>query len=279
MPSLFRKNLLQAVVSPSIIKASLYALVAARAAGALASSNPSSTLSQSVVDVRATEDELDEWLSALKAQPLKALKPCPISYSKAGEDPWYLFPDTSQLASYNETILLNMVVQMAEDKDTPTVIRAYTADYNTSGSIKATFMPDTTKASLYTTANKVLDQVPVHIHQPGKGGEFSVADLLSAGRQVKSHLASQKPSCTNNAIAFSYSQSSAINLFAGAEAHQHGVTSDVLERFLKYTEDKSISKTTVVQLCRAKDRSADYSIGIVASSAKNLDFVQEAVKT
>ncbi|KAG7287400.1 hypothetical protein NEMBOFW57_006911 [Staphylotrichum longicolle] len=261
------------------MKASLCALVAAGAAGVLASSGPSSTLSHPVVDARETDDELDQWLSAMQAQPLEALKSCPISCSKAGDEPWYLFPDASQLASCNETMLLNMVVQMAEDKDTPTVIRACTADYDTSGSMKVAFVPDATKASLCTTANKVLEEASIYMHQPGSGGEFSVGHVLSAGRQVKSYLASRKPSCSNNAMAFGYSQSSVIGLFAGAEVHQHGVTSAVLDKFLEYAQDKSIFKTTVVQLCGAKDRGADYSLGIVASSAKNLDFVQEAVKT
>lgn len=261
------------------MKASLCALVAAGAAGVLASSGPSSTLSHSVVDVRETDDELDQWLSAVQAQPLEALKSCPISCSKAGDEPWYLFPDASQLASCNETMLLNMVVQMAEDKDTPTVIRACTADYDTSGSMKVAFVPDATKASLCTTANRVLEEASIYMHQPGSGGEFSVGHVLSAGRQVKSYLASRKPSCSNNAMAFGYSQSSVIGLFAGAEVHQHGVTSAVLDKFLEYAQDKPIFKTTVVQLCGAKDRGADYSLGIVASSAKNLDFVQEAVKT
>ncbi|KAK4247905.1 hypothetical protein C7999DRAFT_31717 [Corynascus novoguineensis] len=135
-------------------------------------------------------------------------------------------------------MLLNMDVQMAEDSDTPTVIRACTADYNTSGTMKVAFVPDVTKASLCTTANN-----------SGNGGEFLVGHLLPAGRQVKSYLVSQKPSCTNNAIAFGYSQSSVIGIFAGAEVHQHGVTLDVLDKFLKYAEDQSISKTTVVQLC------------------------------
>lgn len=261
------------------MKASLCALVAAGAAGALASSKPSSTFSHSVIDVRETDDELDKWLSAVQAQPLEALKSCPVSCSKAGDEAGYLFPDASQLAACNETMLLDMVVQMAADKHTPTAIRACTADYDTSGALQIAFVPDATRASLCTTANKVLDEVPIYMHQPGTGGEFAAADLLSAGRQIKSHLASQKPSCANNAMAFGYSQSAVVGLFAGAEVHQHGVTLDVLDQFLRHAQDQSVSKATVVQLCGTKDRGADYSIGIVAGSAKNLDFVQEAVKT
>lgn len=250
----------------------LYAL-AAVASKAAASSD---------LDARQTDDELDKWLSALQAQPLEALKSCPISCRTAGDDSWFLFPDASQLASCNETMLLNIAVQAAEEKhnnETPTVIRACTADYDTSRTMRVAFVPNSTKASLCVTANKVLDEGSVYMHQPGKLGEFLVEHLMSAGRQVKNYLASQEPSCTNNAMAFGYSQSAAIGLFAGAEVHQHGVTADVLDKFLEYAQDKSISSSTVVQLCGAEGRGADYSIGIVSSSTKNLDFVQEAVKT
>lgn len=79
---------------------------------------------------------------------------------------------------------------------------------------------------------------------------------------------------------FAYSQSSAIGLFAGAEIHQHGVTSGVLQKLPEYAQEKAISETTMVQLCGSGDgRGADYSLGIVATSAKNLGFVQQAVKT
>ncbi|KAJ4346317.1 hypothetical protein N0V85_009767 [Neurospora sp. IMI 360204] len=77
---------------------------------------------------------------------------------------------------------------------------------------------------------------------------------------------------------FGYFQSSAIGIFAGAEVHQHGVSSVVLRKLLEYAQEKGVSKTTVVQLCGADERGADYSIGVVATSAKNLGFVHEAVK-
>ncbi|KAH7626010.1 hypothetical protein B0T09DRAFT_392288 [Sordaria sp. MPI-SDFR-AT-0083] len=270
------------------MKTHLYALLAsgavgaARAAGgfvATGQSSESGVSSSSFVDgITETDDDLDKWLSSVQAQPLDALKACPILCREAGDDPWFLFPDADQLASCKETMLLNVVVQMAEVKDMPTIIRACTADYDTSRSMRVAFVPDETKASLCTTANKVLEDTFISIHRPAKNGEFSPGHLLSAGRQVKSYLASQKPSCSNNAMAFGYSQTSVIGIFAGAEVHQHGVTADVLQQFLDHVESESVSGTTVVQLCGAKDRGADYSIGIVASSVKNLDFVQDVVK-
>ncbi|CZS91648.1 uncharacterized protein RCO7_06969 [Rhynchosporium graminicola] len=242
----------------------------------------SRALASSDLNVRGTEDELDLWLSAVQAQPLAALSSCPISCSMAGEDSWFLFPEASQLASCNETMLLNIAVQAPKDSSenaTPSVIRACTADFDTSKSMKLAFVPDSTKASLCVTANKVLEEGSITIHQPSVGGEFLPGHVMSAGSQVKSYFASQKPSCNHNAIAFGYSQSAVIGVFVGAELHQHGVMSDVLDKFLKYSQEKSFSRSTVVQLCGIGGLGADYSIGIVISSSKNLEFVQGAVKT
>ncbi|RYP14424.1 hypothetical protein DL765_006367 [Monosporascus sp. GIB2] len=229
--------------------------------------------------------DLEEWLAAAKRVSPDALKKCPVSCSKTGNNPssagWFLFPDAAKLASCNETMLLSMVVQTeAEDKNTQTVIRACTANYDSG--VKLAFVPDEERASLCSTPNRVLEEASIYMHQPQAGSndaEFSVNHLLSAGRQITSHLALQMPSCTNNAMEFVYFQSSVIGIFAGAEIHQHGVTSDVLKNLLKYAEDNAVSKTTVVQLCGADGRGADYSIGIVAGSAGNLPFIQEAVKT
>ncbi|KAH6698423.1 hypothetical protein BKA61DRAFT_682455 [Leptodontidium sp. MPI-SDFR-AT-0119] len=144
------------------------------------------------LDVREAEDELEKWLSAVQAQPLEALKSCPISCSTAGDDSWFLFPDASRLSSCNETMLLDIAVQ-------------------------SPFVPDSSKASLCVTANKVLEEGSIRIYQSGNGGEYLVDHFLSAGCQIKSYLASEKPSCSNNAMAFGYSQSTVIGLFAGAE--------------------------------------------------------------
>jgi hypothetical protein len=79
-------------------------------------------------------------------------------------------------------------------------------------------------------------------------------------------------------LVFGYSQSAVVGVFAGAEVHQHGVTTNVLNKLLDYVEKNSISETTVVQLCQADGRGADYGIGIIVSSAKHLPVVQDAVK-
>jgi hypothetical protein len=105
-------------------------------------------------------------------------------------------------------------------------------------------VPEDGKAARCTTANRVLEKAHVRLHQPNTSNveEFFVGYVLAAGSQVASHLASKKPSCTNNAIEFAYSQSAAIGLFAGAEVHQHGVTSDVLDKLLEYARDNAVSQ-------------------------------------
>ncbi|PVI08686.1 glycoside hydrolase family 18 protein [Periconia macrospinosa] len=190
---------------------------------------------------------------------------------------WFLYSDAERLAVCNETMLIDMVVQNAEaDIEGKVITRACTADYESV--IKPAFIAEEEKASLCTTANRVLTNASVYLHQPtASDSEFSNNHLLSAGLQIANHLALQIPSCNHNSMEFAYSQSLAIGLFAGTEVHQHGLTSDVLGKFLEHAQANMISKTTIVQLCGAKGRGADYNIGIVATTAKNLPFVQKAI--
>ncbi|KAF2730201.1 glycoside hydrolase [Polyplosphaeria fusca] len=176
-------------------------------------------------------------------------------------------------------MLIDMVVQNADaDAQSKIITRACTADYESA--LKPAFVADETKASLCTTANQVLKNASIYLHHPSVGNNaFSAHHLASAGRQIANHLALQKPSCKNSAIEFAYSQSAAIGVYAGVEVHQHGLTSEVLEKFLDYAQGDGLSETTVLQLCGANGRGADYNIGIVATSAKNLPFIEKAVKT
>ncbi|KAL5364727.1 putative glycosyl hydrolase, family 18 [Aspergillus floccosus] len=230
---------------------------------------------------------LDEWLAAHKRALPSTLTPCPLSCHETRDSSsgagWFLFDDASRLAACNETMLLDFVVQNEVDDASsqgPKVgIRACTADY--SSTMKAAYEPDEQTAALCSTPNHALVEASIRISQYTAGNDdgFAVPDLLSVGYQIVNHFKSQKPSCVENTMAFGYSQSAVIGVFAGAEVHQHGVTTDVLNNFLDYAEKRSVSKTTVVQLCQADGRGADYGIGIVVSSPKHLPFVQEAVKT
>ncbi|KAL5372545.1 hypothetical protein DPSP01_013413 [Paraphaeosphaeria sporulosa] len=176
-------------------------------------------------------------------------------------------------------MLFSMDLKRSEGNDIngETIVRACAADYGPV--VKAAFVADEQKASLCTTVNRILEDSYVQMHHATEDSkdEFSTAHLMSAGRQIVRHLAQQTPSCNQNTIEFAYSQSAAIGLFSGIEIHQHGISVNVLENLLEYVEEQDLSRTTVVQLCGIDGRGADYSIGIVATSANNLDFLQGSV--
>ena len=209
-------------------------------------------------------------------------KSCPVSCTEQTDTAGrFLFPDVTSLAACNQTMLLDMAIHSGADDghDGLPAIRACAADYEMKD--KLAFVPEQGKASLCTTANSVMENATVHLHRLNIDNAelFSVHHLLAAGRQVANRLASEKPSCTKNAIELAYFQSAAIALYAGAEVHQHGLSSNVLHRVLEYAQDNTLSKPVVVQLCAPDGRGADYSIGVVAAGAKNLPFIHQTVKT
>ncbi|KAI9148911.1 Killer toxin subunits alpha/beta [Paramyrothecium foliicola] len=224
----------------------------------------------------SNDPELDSWLGTLQRAPSPRL--CPESCSESG---WSVFPNPASLSACNETMLLKVAVRNDfENQDTNLAIRACTADY--SSSEKPVFTPDEEKAAPCSTPNHVLLDVPLVLstHPKARPGDvFSAGHLLSAGHQILSHLATKKPSCTENVLSFGYSQSSLVGVYAGAEVHQHGITTQVLSNFLKHAEQKSITKTTIVQLCETDGLGADYGVGIIAGSTGNFALVQEAMKT
>lgn len=237
-------------------------------------------------DLQAEENpELLEFLAANERQ-IPALKACPLSCTQTANSSdgagWFLFSDAARLAWCNETMLLDFVVKTSVDeKQNPNIgIRACTAEYGVEAKQAYTF--DDRTAALCSIPNHVMVNSAVRMFHPSASEDdqgFDSKDFLSAGHQMARYLASQKPSCTNNAMAFGYSKSSVVGLFAGAEVHQHGVAFDILSRLLKYAETNPISQTTVLQVCQTNNQGADYGVGIIASSSKNLAFVQNAVKT
>ncbi len=158
------------------------------------------------------DDELNDWLATAQRVSPDLLKPCPVSCSSVSDSSgWFLFPDASRLASCNETMLFSTVVQTtatsSEDGNDDThhpAIKACTADYEPV--MKLAFVPDDGKSALCTTANRVLEKTSLSLHQlqAVNADEFSANHLIDAASQVGRHLASKKPSCTNNAIEFAY---------------------------------------------------------------------------
>jgi hypothetical protein len=207
---------------------------------------------------------------------------CSVSVNGISDSGWFLFPDTSRLALCNDTMLLSMAVPSTERDEvtaTQTAIRACSADY--ASSVKASFVADDEKASLCTTANRILESNHVRMFKApdGSNGKFTTSHLLSAGRQLLYHLSQQIPSCDQNTVQCAYSQSAVIGLFAGVELHQYGLSVGVLAKLLRYIEDQAVSESIMVQLCGTHNFGADYSIGIFATSAAELPSVQNFVGT
>lgn len=228
----------------------------------------------------AGDPELEEWLASLQRAPSLSLCPSSCSENAASEGGWALYSDPGSLATCNETMILDVAVQNdVQDGQDTLAIRACAADYT---SDRVVFEADEETASLCTTPNHILLEAPVMLSShPDAGSDetFSIQHLLAAGRQMSNYLGSNKPSCTNNVLSFAYSQSSILGLFGGAEVHQHGITTEVLNKFLAYAEQRSISKPTIVQLCEGDGRGADYGVGVAAGSIKNFALVQQAVRT
>ena len=229
----------------------------------------------------ADDAELEEWLAALQRAP--ALTVCPSSCTEVNEsgDGWALYPDLASLAACNETMLLDVAIQNdVEDGRNKLTLRACAADYSSGSQI---FEADDSTAALCSTPNHVMLNTTVElatsVPNARSGDSFLTRHLLDAGRQVVHYLGSEKPSCTENTLSFGYSQSAILGVFGGAEVHQHGLTAEVLNQFLQYAEEKSISKTILVQLCEGDGRGADYNVGVIASGAKNFALVQETVRT
>lgn len=139
-------------------------------------------------------DDLDIWLeAAMKVSP-DVFKACPVSCSAVknttSSAEWFLFSDATNLESCNKTMLLDMAIHKAAEADTTAqpAIRACTADYNST--IKPAFIPDKERASLCTTANRVIEEASIYTHQhPTGDGSFVTNHLLSALHQITSHLA------------------------------------------------------------------------------------------
>ncbi|KAK6443798.1 chitinase [Trichoderma asperellum] len=175
-------------------------------------------------DLQAEENpELLEFLAANERQ-IPALKACPLSCTQTANSSdgagWFLFSDAARLAWCNETMLLDFVVKTSVDeKQNPNIgIRACTAEYGVEAKQAYTF--DDRTAALCSTPNHVMVNSAVRMFHPSASEDdqgFDSKDFLSAGHQMARYLASQKPSCTNNAMAFGYSKSSVVGLFAGAE--------------------------------------------------------------
>ncbi|GAW26853.1 putative glycoside hydrolase family 18 protein [Rosellinia necatrix] len=235
---------------------------------------------------------LEEWRASTDR--ISSVKPCP---SSCEDDPgdlssWFLFEDAASLATCNETMLLRFSIQettAGSDQTLATVIRGCKADYSPAVAAPNLAMTDDNVAAVCTTPNHDIVEIPVTIGSPSGGAtagtgehsnDMSQGSLLSAGDQVRNFLSSKEPSCTENVLAFGYSQGAVFNLFAGAQVYQHGVHADILNRFLQDLEAKATSSGPLIaQLCPPNGLGADYAVGIIAGSVDDLSVIRGVMQS
>ncbi|KAI3322279.1 glycoside hydrolase family 18 protein [Xylariaceae sp. AK1471] len=170
------------------------------------------------------------------------------------------------------------------DQILATVIRGCKADYSPAVAATDLAMTDDNVAAVCTIPNHDIVDMLVTIGRPS-GGTAAGTDkhsnnifgssLLLAGYQVRNFLSSKEPNCTENVLAFGYSQGAVFNLFAGAQVYQHGVHADILSRFLQDLKAKAtFSEPLIAQLCPPTGLGADYAVGIVAGSVDDLSLIR-----
>ncbi|UKZ94603.1 uncharacterized protein TrAFT101_009463 [Trichoderma asperellum] len=211
-------------------------------------------------DDAAGHDSIEDWRAAHVRTSGDAMKPCPPPCqeepSSESEKASFLFSDAAGLAACNETMVLSLAVQNSniDGAPRPVAIRACKAEFT---SRYDTFTPKEDVAAICSTPNHRIVQASVsmgELSSPNGNNKFVTVHLLEAGKQLLNSLGAKKPSCTDNFLSFGYSQSSVIGLFGGLELHQHGVPAEVMNKFLEHAREKSISMSTLVQLCNEGER-------------------------
>ncbi|KAJ3495624.1 hypothetical protein NLG97_g3256 [Lecanicillium saksenae] len=233
------------------------------------------------------DEELAAWLKTSAQSAI--VKACPEACSELKENEdgtsgWYLIPDEEVLSRCNETMLVDLVVKSKDSK----AIRACVGDYG--DNMKVAFKTDSTKAAICDTPNYNLTKSTmstfsgfperVQGNSEGKSTQsFDVKDAISALEQVSRHLQTKEPSCTNNVIEFGYSKSAAVGIFVGSEHHQHGLIKTVIDAVIESLQEKGTSGTTGFELCHPDRLGADYSAGVILTSAGNLYKAKDVLAT
>ncbi|KAI8160931.1 putative glycosyl hydrolase, family 18 [Colletotrichum sp. SAR 10_70] len=230
-------------------------------------------------DPQVADLVLQQWQEANDRAPASLLKPCPISCTEAGTDPegWHVYEDAARVALCNDTMLLDFAIYtQIQDASTKTAIRACAADYaSVMGSRKRQ-----TDASSCSSVNQRAVRELVKVSSKGStpSNSNAVSGVLAVARQLRSHFKTAEQPCANHTIKFGYDGDAVLGVYVGSQLHQQGLTDKVMEAFILHIEGSGIPETMAVQLCGAKDRGADYALGIVASATADLAFAQEAVR-
>lgn len=237
-----------------------------------------------------SDASLDNWRAANDRT--SSTETCPSSCADDSGNlaSWFLFEDVASLAACNETMLLRFSIQETtadNEQVLATAIRGCKADYSLASAGENSAMTDDKVAAVCPTPNHDIVEVAVTLGQQLSGNTADEhsnnqagGSILSAGYQVRNYLSSKEPSCTENVLAFGYSQSAILGLFAGVQVYQHGVHADILSRFLQDLEAKDTSSGPLIaQLCPVNGVGADYAVGIVAGSVDDLALVREVMQS
>jgi chitinase len=242
----------------------------------------------------ALPDSLNSWLAAhpvgtqVATTPIKTsnrtlsyaqlqsqLSACPVSCDVAGFTPsnWTRYHALSRLGLCDQTMLLDFTIYNPLDDPTSQV---------SIGSCSANFAVGTSNTSSPTNGlcpsrgKKTQVQESLQIAFSGTGGSGSLDDFVAASQQLEAYLSQRESGC-NSTIAFAYSNSAAVGIFAGSGVQD--ITTSVLQQFITKVQSVGISESVLVQLCAGQNRSSRYGLGIVANANADLASTQKAVQT
>lgn len=198
---------------------------------------------------------------------------CPASCDASGLNPsnWTVYHSLDRISACNRSMLLDFnLFNPLEDPSTQITVRTCAgtptdAEYTSS------------KACISSGSRiEVQEYIQISFNQTIRVG--SLQNFTTASQQLKHYLAQQELSCNPN-IAFAYSGSIALGLYAGVG--MQNTTANILEQFVAKVQTVGISESVLIQLCAspAQNRSSRYSLGIVASGNGDIAFVQNAVRT
>ncbi|KAM7213574.1 hypothetical protein V8F06_011071 [Rhypophila decipiens] len=228
--------------------------------------------------------ELAEW-EAKAAPGNEAIPTCPVNCDTVGQDPWTwaVFPDASALKSCNQTQFLDLAVYtVADGKQEANAIRACSTDSSVSGRNKPPKRQNTSKSCI--PASEVESKVDARLETSGSGSAAASDALVTAGKQLASHLDQVKPDCDTGAlIRFAITaDNTVLGVYGGAQAHRQGVTAELLDKLLSNIATNGISEGLTAELCVGDDNGhlgADYIVGVAVSTKDDgLRVVQEAVR-
>lgn len=218
---------------------------------------------------------------------------CPASCNDAGLDStnWTVYQDVNRLSWCNQTMLLDFALYNSiNDPRTHASIRCCAAGPEVAISSGADPSPEATAnrvsrrdytsggVSCLSKGTQTQIQESLQMASNGSDALGSVSAFVEASQQMASYLAQQKPNCDQK-VAFTYSGSAVVGLFAGSGIQSQGIAASMLQKFIASVQSSGYSKSVLVQLCSGDGRSSRYSMGIIANSDADVGSVQDAVAT